>query len=173
MNFINWLQSIEGMVVTAISFLGSTTIGLNIFTSLKNIGLKKDLAETNKLSKKLSEQNKQLSEDNQTKEVELKKMDLQRLEEQETTRLILKGLTYVISAAGGIDDVTKVAFITDVNKAQEALKEKAEEIKEMTIEKVEEKTKEILNGATDKGIELIEDGAEKITKIIDKYSKSR
>ena len=117
MNFINWLQSIEGMVVTAISFLGSTTIGLNIFTSLKNIGLKKDLAETNKLSKKLSEQNKQLSEDNQTKEVELKKMDLQRLEEQETTRLILKGLTYVISAAGGIDDVTKVAFITDVNKA--------------------------------------------------------
>ena len=35
---------------------------------------------------------------------------LAQLEQQEALKLILDGLTYVISAAGGIDDVTKVAL---------------------------------------------------------------
>lgn len=178
MNFLDWLQTTTGMVVSTLGTLGIGALVTNTVAFFKNIKsnsklktVEMQLGESAKANKELAEQNKEIIEMSQENELEKQKNEILIFEMQETIKLLLEGMTYIISAAGGIDDVTKVAFIKSASESKEAIVAKIKEVKEMSKEKVVEKTEELLERTTEKAEELLQTARTQAQNVLDKYSK--
>lgn len=168
---LEWFQDGPGIAITSLGVFGTGTFIVNAIALFKNI---KNRAKFNFLVKELEDSvqlNKKILKSFEEKETVDQREKLAQLEQQEALKLILDGLTYVISAAGGIDDVTKVAFINDVTKSKELLVTMANDLKESSKEKVIEKTEELLNKTVETAEASLDKAQKQAQNILDKYSK--
>lgn len=178
MEVLNWLQSINGVFTLTFGGMSLAAIIGSVMTISKNVkqqgvlgAVKTELVTVKEQLKETQKMNQVMLELNEEKQEEMDRMELQRLEENETQKLILQALTFIISAAGGIDDVTKVKFITEMNKAKENIVTKANEIKTMVKEEVAIKTEEFLEKTVEKAEEFLGEAKTKLESVVNKYTK--
>lgn len=178
MNLIEWLQTTTGVVVSTLGTVGVGTLIVNVVAFYKNLRMNGSVGKVNdaliasaKANEGLAEQNKEILAAAEKKVEEINKKDLQLFEIGETIKLMLEGMSYIISAAGGIDDVTKVKFISSMKEAQDNISNKFKEIALMAKEEAKEKAEVYLEKAIEKSQEVLNTTTVKAQNILDKYSK--
>lgn len=181
---MDWITSLAGIITVTLGSFSLASLMTNAVSSIKNISSSKkimNLSGTLQKSEKLLEQsvetNKALVEKNNEKEEIIARMELERLETSETDKLILTALSYIVSAAGGIDDVTKIQLITEMDKAKKKIEEKYLELKEASekrakeiIDELEKKKSDLLTKTAGVALEFLDDAKEKAEEVINKHA---
>lgn len=182
---MDWFTSIEGILTLVFGSIGLGTISANIITSIKNVASGKKILNLNtaliasqESLEKSVKVNESLVEQVEEKDKQIAAMELAKIEDVEINKLLLTAMSYVVSASGGIDDVTKIQLITDMNNAKEKVsnsfkelivtsEEKAKEVKEELLEK----KNEILEKTADTALGFLDGAKNKAEEIINKHAK--
>lgn len=182
---MEWLTSIEGILTVVFGGVGLGTITANIVTSVKNVtsgkrilNLQGALDASTKLLGDATQVNKQLAKESENKEEQIQRMELEKLQDNETMKLILTALSYIVSAAGGIDDVTKISLLTEMDKSKNKITEKFEEYKKMAEAKaeevkamLEEEKDKLLETSAEKAISFLDGAKDKVQEVVNKHAR--
>jgi hypothetical protein len=161
---VEWLQSFQGVTTLSIGGLSLGSIvglGIYIWRSAGKMKGVKDLVEIVKESKVMideeREQVKLYKEANAQKDFEIAK-------QTQVNNLLLKGMSIIIAASGGIDSVSKIEMVNDMKNAKDILTKEFIETGKETVEKVKEEVK-------DKTVKVLDSAIIQAATLIDKYSK--
>ncbi|NCU41379.1 MAG: hypothetical protein EOM19_01480 [Candidatus Moranbacteria bacterium] len=185
MSALEWIQSFEGITTISIGGLSLTTIvGFLLYawktaSKMKNIG---ELVGLINQSKKMIEEEKELVQKEREQASVYKKISdeksLQLENQAMINNLLLKGMSIVIAASGGIDTVSKVDMINDMKKMRDVLEKrtiesakKTKEIVEETEKEVEVKVMEAEKEVEKEVVKVLDDSIKEAAVLVDKYSK--
>lgn len=182
---MEWLQSIEGLMTLSFGGITLGTVVTLIVSLVKSGGTKQAVTElkTQVLESKealieTTEANKNLLGTVEDKEVEIERLEIEKLQNTETQNLTLKILSYIVSASGGIDNVTKVDVLNEIKNAQNKIqtsqvefKERLRMKKEDLLKTASEKKEELLEKANEGILNTLDTIGNKASEIIQKHSK--
>jgi len=168
---VDWLQSFEGITTLSIGGMSIGGIAGLIIYVVKSAGTMRsvgDLVNIVKESKTIidseREQTKIYKESAMMYKESSDKKDLEIARQSEVNNLLLKGLSIVIAASGGIDTVSKIEMVNDMKNARDILTTEVKETVKETVAVVKQEAKE-------QSMKILDVAINQAATIIDKYSK--
>jgi hypothetical protein len=164
MSALEWVQSFQGITTISIGGISLGGIAGFLVFAVRSGGKMrgvKDLVQIVKESKILLDEERELTK--VYKESSDKK-DLEIAKQSEVNNLLLKGMSIVIAASGGIDTVSKIEMVNDMKNARDVLSKEVVTAVKQTATVVKEEAKE-------QSIQVLDKAIEQAATVINKYSK--
>lgn len=164
MSALDWVQSFQGITTISIGGISLGGIAGFIIYAVKSARTMKGVGDLTKLIKEAKVMLDEEKEQTRIYKESAEKKDLEIAKQSEVNNLLLKGLSIVIAASGGIDTVSKIEMVNDMKKARDILTTEVKETVKETVEVVKEEAKE-------QSIKVLDTAIKEAATLIDKYSK--
>jgi hypothetical protein len=161
---LDWVQSFQG--ITTISIGGISLGGITAFIvyAVKSASTMKGVGDLVKLVKEAKVMLDEEKEQTRIYKESADKKDLEIAKQSEVNNLLLKGMSIVIAASGGIDTVSKIEMVNDMKNARDILTSEVKETVKETVAVVKQEAKE-------QSVKVLDTAIKEAATLIDKYSK--
>jgi predicted PP-loop superfamily ATPase len=172
---MEWIQSFQGILVLTVGGVSVTSIIVAVTTLFKNLSGAKSFKEALEFLKTSKTENENLWKAIKAKDFQIslgektiEKLNLELEHKQEVENYILKGLSIIIAASGGIDPITKIELLGDLKELQKEATVLVTESVQGVIEKTKEEVKkEVLV----QGKDLLDKTVKAAQDLINKHSQ--
>ena len=164
MSALEWVQSFQGITTLSIGGISiGGIVGFIVYAVKSGSQMKgvKDLVGIIKESKVMLDQER---ENTRVYKESSDQKDLELTKQSEINNLLLKGMSIIIAASGGIDSVSKIEMINDMKSAKNILTKEVKVAAEKTVDSIKEEAKE-------QTVKILDTAVQQAATIIDKYSK--
>lgn len=161
---LDWVQSFQGITTISIGGISLGGIAAFIVYAVKSARTMKGVGDLVKLFKEAKIMIDEEKEQTRIYKESADKKDLEIAKQSEVNNLLLKGMSIVIAASGGIDTVSKIEMVNDMKKARDILTTEVKETVKETVAVVKQEAKE-------QSVKVLDTAIKEAATLIDKYSK--